>query len=78
MSDESRSLTSADLIPFIKTLKYVVEEGRKHAAAGNDDHFVAVARVANAALRWYAQDRLGNFDEAQRYLDMIPKGSPHG
>lgn len=59
--------------PFLDALSYVVEEGRKHQLAGNDDHFVAVARAANAALLWHQADASDSFDAAQQYLQLIPK-----
>lgn len=59
--------------PFLDALSYVVEEGRKHQLAGNDDHFVAVARAANAALLWHEADDHENFDLAAQYLQLIPK-----
>lgn len=66
-------MDDADVRPLLRAIEYVVQEGRRHAAAGHDDHFVAVARAASAALLWRRYDRLGNYDEAARYLNMIPQ-----
>lgn len=61
-------------IPILNALRYVVDEARKHAAIEPDSHFVAVGRVANAALLWYEADRLQDIETAERYLQMIPRG----
>lgn len=60
-------------IPLLNALRYVVSEARRHAAAGNDDQFVAVGRAANAALLWHEADRLQDFETADRFLQMIPR-----
>jgi hypothetical protein len=57
-----------EVLPFLNALRYVVDEARKHQAAGNDDQFVAVGRAANAALLWHRADRAQNFEAAERYL----------
>jgi len=59
--------------PFLDALAYVVQEGRKHQLEGNDDHFVAVARAANAALLWHKADQSDSLDLAEQYLKLIPK-----
>jgi hypothetical protein len=61
-------------IPILNALRYVVAEARKQATTDPDGHFVAVGRVANAALLWYEADRLQDFETADRYLQMIPRG----
>lgn len=61
-------------IPILNALRYVVEEARKHVAVEPDSHFVEVGRVANAALLWHEADRLQDFEKADRYLQMIPRG----
>lgn len=65
--------TKYDILPFLNALRYVVTEARKHAAEGNDDHFVAVGRACQAALLWHDADKADDFTTAQKYLDMIPR-----
>jgi len=65
-------MTSQMDIPLLNALRYVVTEARK-AAVDHDEHFVAVGRIANAALLWYEADRLQDFEAADRYLQMIPR-----
>lgn len=61
-----------DVAPLVRALKYVVDEARKHKAAGNEDHFVAVGRVAQAALTWQRVDAAGNLEAAEGWLRRIP------
>lgn len=65
--------TLFDLAPLRSALRYVVEEAKKHQAAGNDDHFVAVGRVCQAALTWQKFDEQGRLEEAERWLKIIPR-----
>jgi hypothetical protein len=65
--------TLFDILPLRRSLEYVVSEAKKHAAAGHNDHFVAVGRIAQAALTWQRLDELGNFEEAQKWLERIPR-----
>lgn len=65
--------TQFDVLPLRKALEYVVQEARKHLAAGHNDHFVAVGRIAQAALTWQKLDELGRFEEAEQWLRRIPR-----
>lgn len=65
--------TVFDTKPLLSALRYVVNEGRKHALEGHDDHFVEVARICQAALVWWKYDREGEFDKAQTWLARIPR-----
>ena len=69
---EKDERTIFDVAPLVRALRYVVEEARKHKAAGNDDHFVAVGRVAQAALLWQKTDAAGNFEAAEDWLRKLP------
>ncbi len=60
-------------IPLRRALQYVVEESRKHAAAGHNDKFVEVGRVCQAALQWQTADSSGDFDAAEEWLARIPR-----
>jgi hypothetical protein len=62
-----------DVLPLKRALEYVVSEARKQLAAGNDDHFVAVGRIAQAALTWQRLDELGQYEEAEKWLLRIPR-----
>lgn len=59
--------------PFIDALEYVVGEGRKALALGDNEALVAVARAANAALLWHEADKAQRFEEAEKYLKLIPR-----
>lgn len=69
---EKDERTLFDVAPLVRSLKYVVNEARKHKAAGHDDHFVAVGRVAQAALTWQKLDAAGDFESAEEWLRRIP------
>lgn len=61
-----------DVAPLVRALTYVVAEARKHKAAGNEDHFVDVGRVAQAVLTWQRLDEMGHFEDAEEWLKRIP------
>lgn len=61
--------TIFELMPLRRALEYVVSEAKKSDASS---HFMAVGRVAQAALTWQKLDEAGNFEEAQKWLDRIP------
>lgn len=65
--------TLFDRLPLKHCLEYVVREASKHREAGHDDHFVQVGRVAQAALTWERLDGAGNLEEAELWLNRIPR-----
>jgi hypothetical protein len=71
-TDEEDRRSLFELVPLKKALEYVVQESRKHAAAGHDDQFVAVGRVCHAALKWQQADENGDFDLAEEWLAKLP------
>ena len=56
--------------PLLRALAYVVQLASTRTG---DEPLLLAGRVAQAALLWHRADLVGNIEEAEKWLEQLPK-----